>query len=337
MSDLSANLALPYLAAAQAQKHVTHNEALAILDAVVQLAVASRAETVPPADPVPGARYLLPAGAAGAWAGQGEGMLALWDGTAWRFLAPGPGWRAAVLDEAAELLWDGSAWQERPLPAQGQMEMLGLNAAPDAVNRLAVAAAATLLGHAGAGHQLKISKAAAGETGSLLFQTGWSGRAEFGCAGSDDVSLKVSQDGAAWVTALGVAAASGAVHLPQGARVDGALTGSGVVGTVAQAGGLSTGAVLESGSGAQGAYLRLADGTQICWHALASSAAGAVSWSFPAGFAAPPVVQACGAAGSAHLVAAGAVAAGSAEISAWDLGGTRAAVGCAVTAFGRWA
>ena len=335
MSDLSANLSLPYLAPAQAQKHVTHNEALLRLDALVQLAVLSRNLSEPPAAPAPGARYLLPADAGGAWSGQG-GALAFWDGTAWQFLAPGPGWRAFVLDEAAALVWQEGDWQEMPLPGRGQMLELGVNAAPDAVNRLAVASEATLFSHAGAGHQLKINKAAAGDAASLLFQSGWSGRAEMGCAGGDDFAVKVSGDGANWRTGLSVSAATGVAHLPQGARVDGALSGSGVLGTVAQAAGESTGALLEQGSGAEGSYLRLADGTQLCWHRLTSSAAEAVSWSYPAGFAAPPVVSGSCASGAAQLLSVGAVAAGSAEISAWDLSGARVATACAVLAVGRW-
>jgi hypothetical protein len=44
------------------------------------------------------------------------------------------------------------------------------------VNRLSVASPATLLfSHAGQGHQLKLNKAEASDTGTLLFQTGWSG------------------------------------------------------------------------------------------------------------------------------------------------------------------
>lgn len=35
-------LNLPYIAAAQAQKHVTHNEALRALDAIIQLSVLDR-------------------------------------------------------------------------------------------------------------------------------------------------------------------------------------------------------------------------------------------------------------------------------------------------------
>ena len=38
----TAHLGLPYLAAAQAQKHVTHNEALRLLDNVIQLSVLDR-------------------------------------------------------------------------------------------------------------------------------------------------------------------------------------------------------------------------------------------------------------------------------------------------------
>ena len=51
MSDTTTHLGLPYLLAAQAQKHVTHNEALRLLDAMVQLSVLDRTRTAPPASP----------------------------------------------------------------------------------------------------------------------------------------------------------------------------------------------------------------------------------------------------------------------------------------------
>ena len=63
-------------------------------------------------------------------------------------------------------------------------------------------------------HRLKINKAAAVDTASLLFQSGYSGRAEFGLAGDDNWRVKVSPDGAAWVEALKVDAATGRVTLP---------------------------------------------------------------------------------------------------------------------------
>ena len=51
-------MALPLIDAAQAQKHVTHNEALRLLDALVQLAVESRTLTAPPGSPAEGACYI---------------------------------------------------------------------------------------------------------------------------------------------------------------------------------------------------------------------------------------------------------------------------------------
>jgi microcystin-dependent protein len=88
-------------------------------------------------------------------------------------------------------------------------------------NRLSVSSPATLLSHAGAGHQLKLNKAAAADTASLLFQTGFSGRAELGLAGSDTFEIKVSADGAAFVTGLSIAGASGQVTLPAAVKLGG--------------------------------------------------------------------------------------------------------------------
>jgi uncharacterized cupin superfamily protein len=67
MSTVSPNLSLPYIQQNQAQKHVTHNEGMRLLDGVVQLSVLSRAQTAPPANPAAGDRYILPSGATGAW------------------------------------------------------------------------------------------------------------------------------------------------------------------------------------------------------------------------------------------------------------------------------
>src|SRR5690606_23850993 len=92
MSDTSANLSLPYLMPAQAQKHVTHNEALDRLDALVQAVVQDRDRAAPPAAPQPGDCHLVPAGAGGAWAGH-AGEIALRRDSDWIFCAPRPGWR----------------------------------------------------------------------------------------------------------------------------------------------------------------------------------------------------------------------------------------------------
>ena len=65
MTDTT-HLALPLIAAAQAQKHVTHNEALRSLDALVMLSVDDRDLSAPPGSPTEGARYLVKATGTGA-------------------------------------------------------------------------------------------------------------------------------------------------------------------------------------------------------------------------------------------------------------------------------
>ena len=93
MSDTT-HLGLPYLAAAQAQKHVTHNEALTRLDALVQLAVIKRSLASPPASPAEGDRYLVAASPTGAWAGQAGKIACLLDGAADIF-KKAAGWQVA--------------------------------------------------------------------------------------------------------------------------------------------------------------------------------------------------------------------------------------------------
>lgn len=229
MSD-SPHLGLAYLAPSQAQKHVTVNEALRRLDALVQLGVLDRTRTAPPASPEEGDRHIVAAGATGLWAGQG-GRIAAWLDGVWTFIAPRPGWLAYTADEGELIVFLDGDWVSA-LAALSSLEALdhvGINATADPVNRLAVASEAALFTHDGAGVQVKLNKAAASDTASLLFQDGYSGRAEFGLAGSDALSLKVSADGSSWTSALTVDPATGAVDLPASpmSRID-RFTSSGV-------------------------------------------------------------------------------------------------------------
>lgn len=109
MSETTAHLALPFLMAAQAQKHVTHNEALRMLDAMVQLSIVTRALAAPPASPAEGARYIVAPSATGVWSGW-DGNVACWLDGAWMRFPPRPGWLAWVEDEAEVLVWNGTAW-----------------------------------------------------------------------------------------------------------------------------------------------------------------------------------------------------------------------------------
>ena len=109
MSDISTHLLLPYILASQAQKHVTHNEALRLLDAMVQLAVLDRDLTTPPVSPADGDRYLVASGATGLWAGW-DLNVAFWVDGVWMRLVPRPGWLAWIAAEQAFVVWNGSAW-----------------------------------------------------------------------------------------------------------------------------------------------------------------------------------------------------------------------------------
>ncbi|GLK67914.1 DUF2793 domain-containing protein [Hansschlegelia plantiphila] len=210
----SPHLGLSYLA--PAQKHVTVNESFRRLDALVQLGVLDRTLTAPPATPAEGDRHIVAPGAAGAWSGHDGELAAFLDGV-WVFVEPKPGWLAYVAAEGALLVFLGGAWvgAMAALASLDELTRLGVATTADDVNRLAVSSAAALFTHAGAGVQVKLNKATPTDTASLLFQDGYSGRAEFGLAGSDGVSLKVSADGASWTTALSVDPSSGAVDLPQ--------------------------------------------------------------------------------------------------------------------------
>ncbi|WP_336814282.1 DUF2793 domain-containing protein [Bosea sp. MMO-172] len=206
-------LSLPLLAAGQAQKHVTHNDALIRLDGLIHLTVDSRTQTAPPESPTELSAYIVPAGGTGAFSGRTD-QVALFEDGGWTFLAPRAGWQAWVIDEAEHNLWTGTEWRrDSPLSSLGA-ERWGVNATADTTNRLAVSSEASLFNHAGNDHRLKINKNAAGNTASLLFQSNWSGRAEFGLAGDDDFRVKVSADGSAWHDALAIDRASGSVALP---------------------------------------------------------------------------------------------------------------------------
>ena len=206
----SIHLKLPYIAAAQAQKHVTHNEALRLLDAVVQLAVLDSTVAEPPAEPADGDRYIVAASATGMWEGH-DGELATWVDGVWMFAVPEEGWLAFDLAAEALLVCLGGAWT--PVASggggmPGSVDQLGINATADETNRLAVRSEAVLFSgiedaEGGSGDiRFVVSKEADGDTASLLFQSGWSGRAEVGLCGDTDFVFKVSADGEAWIDAI---------------------------------------------------------------------------------------------------------------------------------------
>ncbi len=193
MSDFTPNLDLPYILPNQAQKHVTHAEALRTLDALTLLAVRDDDRTDPPADPAEGDRHIVAAGALGAWAGHEFEIAAFQDG-AWAFYPPREGWTAWVGARAELHAFSGGAWIAASSGGGGVEDLvtLGVNAMADETNRLTVAADSTLFTHDAADHRLVVNKAAAAATASLVLQSGFAGRAEIGLAGDDDLVIKVA-------------------------------------------------------------------------------------------------------------------------------------------------
>ena len=235
--DQSPRLALPYLLPNQAQKHVTHNEAIRRLDALVQMRVLSSVLAAEPAGPEEGDAYLLPAAPSGAaWGAAAAGQVAVFQDGAWTFLTPAAGWCLFDAGRGLPMLHDGTGWSDL---ADRPQAHLGINTTADDTNRLAVKAEAELLSHddvsPGSGDARKvINKAAASNTASVVFQTGFAGRAEIGLAGDDDLRLRV-YDGAEWRDGVAIDRTSGQARFPGGLAH--ALTGAAMRSLVPVSGG----------------------------------------------------------------------------------------------------
>lgn len=233
-------LSIPLMASAQAQKHVTHNEALARIDDVVQVSVLDASQTAPPATVANGDRFLVATGATGHWLGQ-DGNLAIWEAASWRFVTLPVGAVLTVLHSKTLLCKTLTGWRG---VAIDEVAQLGINTTATAGNRLTVSSDGSLFNHAGASHRLTVNKAASANTACVLFQSDYSGRAEVGLLGDDKLHFKVSSDGAGWTSALTVDSTSGFIgigtstpqgplHILRGAtnplveRIDNTATGSG--------------------------------------------------------------------------------------------------------------
>lgn len=211
------NLAMSLVQQNQAQKEVTVNEALTLLDAILNRGAVSLGDETPPGSPGNGDVYVLGASPTGDWATHGTD-IAWYQGT-WRFIAPNEGMTLWVNDENKYYHWDGSAWDD----ALDGISHVGVNATADATNKLSVNSAAILFNHNGDDVQIKVNKNATGDTASYLFQTGFSGRAEFGLIGDDDFQLKVSPDGSGFVQSFVVDKTTGDIDFKQDVTFTGEL------------------------------------------------------------------------------------------------------------------
>ncbi|MEP3428662.1 MAG: DUF2793 domain-containing protein [Roseibium sp.] len=106
----TARMGIPFIAAGQAQKEVTHAEGLVFLDALGSAALLDRDLTAPPGSPSDGDTYLVATGGTGDWAGQ-DGKIAYFADSAWTFFAPFTGLRAFIADEGTLAIYTSSGWK----------------------------------------------------------------------------------------------------------------------------------------------------------------------------------------------------------------------------------
>lgn len=213
------NLKLPFIESGQAQKHVTHNEAPRLLDAAIQIAVRDVTRTVPPESPAEGARYIVAAGASGAWSGHAL-AIATWQDGAWAFLAPQAGWCVWSIADDVMIVFDGTLWRDLRNLALDNADHLGVNTEADNSNRFSVKSDSVLLSHddvtPGSGDmRVAFNKSNAARDVGLTFQSNYSPRALMGLLGNDDLTVKVSADGVTYRTALAVDRTNGQVSFDQ--------------------------------------------------------------------------------------------------------------------------
>jgi hypothetical protein len=103
---------LPFLAAGQAQKEITHNEALVIIDALIWAAVETELSSPPAslAEIDAGKCWLISSAASGAWLGKAK-QIACWTGGSWRYLSAIDGMRVWNIAMDAQMVFRNNQWQ----------------------------------------------------------------------------------------------------------------------------------------------------------------------------------------------------------------------------------
>ena len=226
------NLKLPLLVPNQSQKEITHNEALVILDNLVNNGVKDKDLTTPPENPSQNDLYIVGVGASGQ-ARQGtkywvndENCIYVFNMTSWSKFSGGEGGESSgggeggatslsQLDDVSLssiskddiLKFNGGSFVNSK--SLNNLEGVGINCEFDEDNKLMVKSDYVLFDNNGGDSKIKANKSTTTQTASHLFQDNYSGRAEFGLIGNDDFSLKVSSDGSEWKEAFVVDKSTG--------------------------------------------------------------------------------------------------------------------------------
>lgn len=219
MSQSSPRLTLPFIQAAQAQKHVTHNEAVRALDMLVQLSFEDDVLSAPPAAPSEGDCYIVASGGSGAWSGQDDTIAAYLDGV-WQFHTPRAGWRGYVLSRAAMVVFDGTQWHEIAPTALQAATLIGLGMQADASTPFAAKLNAALWSalysaDGGTGSLIQtLNKESSGHDAGLVLQEDFQTRALIGLFGDNNLRFSVTPDGVNFNDALSIDPATGIADQP---------------------------------------------------------------------------------------------------------------------------
>jgi hypothetical protein len=117
MTELTSRYGLPMLASGQAQKEITHNEALLLLDALAHPAIESRSLTAPPISPQAGQAWLIAAAPTGEWLDK-AGQLAVWTSGGWRYIVPRTGMMLWSKADGVFIHYNGAVWLVGSWPVQ---------------------------------------------------------------------------------------------------------------------------------------------------------------------------------------------------------------------------
>lgn len=204
MPNNTTNLGLPFLLASQTQKHVTYNDLVNKLDALLMLSVISQSQSSPPQSPIDGDRYIIPNNATGAWQGH-SGKIAAFQNLDWNLIEPKQGFTAFIEDENI-IYYYNNQWINfsNALGANPSFSNLGIGTKADNINKFSLRAnnalftAQSNLENGDGNFRLKINKSSALNTASLLFQNNSSGLAEIGLIGDNNFGVKTSSDGVNW-------------------------------------------------------------------------------------------------------------------------------------------
>lgn len=193
--------ALPLLAPAQAQKHVTVNEGLVEIDRRIQIVLRSVTQTDPPVTPMIGDRFGVPDNATGEWA-TAPGSIAEWEDGRWILTEALNGWTAFVADTSNMMVFADGGWT--PVSqAEETSEIFGVNTGADSFNRFAVRSASVYLGADESGDlDLTLNRMDTAHNARIYFKATDLVQAEFGYTAGDTLRFKTTPDGTNFSTSL---------------------------------------------------------------------------------------------------------------------------------------